>query len=150
MTPSKFHRKGFSYIEVMFALALLGIFGSTLFVAQSGLFKKIYRSHVELCAQEKIDLLVSEYKMQIKQAELAEQSLVVPEISKTYDNPEMSVSVSGKYIQLVDEKEKKKTDTKKSQQKNVTLQVSATAEHEFGKQEVKLLLYKPQPEKQSS
>ena len=151
MTPSKFHKKGFMYIEVMFALALLGIFGSSLFISQSFLFKKILRAHISTQAGIKMDTLISEYKIKIKQAELADKPINVASISKEYDKPDMGIVVSGSYVDLPDGPEKKDSKSKKpEQQKSSLFQIKAEATHEFGKEEVKLLLFKPQSEKKES
>ena len=116
MMPIKFHKNGFMYVEVMFALALLGIFGSTLFISQTFLLKKLFRSHVSIQAHIKMDTLISEYKIKIKQAELAEQSINVEAISKEYNNPEMKIIVSGSYVDLPDGLNKKETKSQKTDQ----------------------------------
>lgn len=148
MTPTKFHKKGFMYIEVMFALALLGIFGSTLFISQTFILKKISRSHTSTQSAIRMDTLISEYKAKIKQLELAEQPIAVASIEKKYDNPEMDIIVSGSYINLPDGQ--KKEEAKSEEKKPTLFQIKASAIHEFGKEEIKLLLYKPQPEKKES
>jgi hypothetical protein len=135
----------------MFALALLGIFGSSLFISQTILFKKILRTHISTQAGIKMGTLISEYKTKIKQAELAEQPINIASISKEYNNPDMGIIVSGSYVDLPDGSNKKDTKSKTSEpQKSSLFQIKAEATHEFGKEEVKLLLFKPQSEKKES
>ena len=142
MTPSKFRKNGFMYLEVVFAVVLLGVFGSTLFMSQSYVVRRIARSHVSMKAYSEMDSLILEYKMKMKQAELGEQSILIPTITRSLQNPEMDLSVSGKYIELSDGSKKGKSD---SDEKPSIFQIQAEADHEFGKDTATLLLYKPQP-----
>ena len=152
MMNSKHHKSGFMFLEVMFALVLLGIFGSSLFMSQSFLLQKIMKSHAAMQASLKMHTLVLEYTSKVKQAELGEQPITVPTISKKYDNPEMDITVSGAYVTLPEAQstEKKDSSASKEQEKPSLFHIKAVAVHEFGKEEMSLLLYKPQAEKAAS
>jgi uncharacterized protein YihD (DUF1040 family) len=133
-------------VEVMFAVALLGIFGSTLFMSQTFLFQKISKSHFSEQVSIKVDNQILEYKMKMKEAELANQPITIPSISKKYDDPEIEITTSGAYFTLP----KKETSSSNSEEKKPSLfKIQSKVTHQFGEEKIYLLLYKPQPEEAS-
>jgi type II secretory pathway pseudopilin PulG len=150
MMNFKRHSSGFAYLEIMFALILLGIFGSSLFMSQSFLLQKIMKSHVSMQAALQTNTLMLEYASKVKQAELGQQPITIPAISKKYDNPEMEIAVSGSYVTLPTGQQgekKSSSSTSNTQEKPCLFQIKAVASHEFGRLQMNLLLYKPQAEK---
>jgi hypothetical protein len=129
-------------VEVMFAVALLGIFGSTLFIAQSILLKKTAQSHLLKKIAQVIDDQIIEFTLKIKEAEQANQSILLAPISKKIDNPEIEITVSGSYFELV--QIKKEPDTEKS--KPSLFKIEAVVKHERGEERAHIFLYKPQQE----
>ena len=140
MTHFNFHSKGFMYIEVMFAIALLGIFGSTLFIAESSLFQKLLRSHVAMFSTMNMENMILEYKMKLQQSEFSQSGQKVQPMSKTYQNPYMVISVSGSYVIP--------TESKSAIDDVVYLYtIKASAKHEHGEDAMTTVLYKPKENK---
>ena len=133
------HKKGFMLAEVMISISLLAIFGSTLFVSQTALFTRVLRTRVENKAILYMDTLMLEYKMKMKQAELAGESIQVESISREYTNPDMTVTVSGSYAQIP-------YGQNADQVFQSIFKIEAKAEHEYGDVSSSLLLYKPKPQ----
>ena len=112
------HRKaGFSFLELMIAITLLSIFGTTIFMLQSNIVEKTYRTHITSTIQRYIDTIEPDFmlkKMQHLHQKLPLDSIV---ITKNITNPAIDITLRvkeipeqsslhkdfGKYIRIVDQ-----------------------------------------------
>lgn len=69
MTPLKNHKKnGFSFIEIMVAMTLLAIFGTSLFLTQTNLFQKLLKTHTTVINLFETDQQLLKFHQQVQQA----------------------------------------------------------------------------------
>ena len=74
MIPFNNH-KGFSFIEMMIALTLLAIFGSSLFMVQSQLLKSLVKTHINVISLFEMDKQMLQFNQKL-QNELAEKKSI--------------------------------------------------------------------------
>jgi prepilin-type N-terminal cleavage/methylation domain-containing protein len=68
MMHLKNRNPGFSFIEVMIALTLLAIFGSSLFFTQTSLFAKLIKTHTTFINMLETDQQLLKFNQQVQQA----------------------------------------------------------------------------------
>ena len=93
MRPFKNLKSGFSFVEIMIALTLLGIFGSSLFLVQSNIFSKIFKTHQSLFFNQDIMYDSVQLKNKIHQAILKKESIDNLTIQENRKNPERKISL---------------------------------------------------------
>jgi len=98
-------KSGFSFIEIMVALALLGIFGSSLFLVQSNMFSKVLKTHQSLFFNQDIMYDFVQLKNKVHQAVLQKQSVDTITIQENKKNPDRKVTL--KLIKISDQSELK-------------------------------------------
>lgn len=93
MIPFKNLKSGFSFVEIMIALALLGIFGSSIFLVQNNIFSKIFKTHQSLFFNQDIMYDSIQLKNKIHQAVLEKQSVDSITIQENRKNPDRKMSI---------------------------------------------------------
>ncbi len=69
MIHLKNHKKpGFSFIEIMVAMTLLAIFGTSLFLTQTNLFQKLLKTHTTVINLFETDQQLLKFHQQVQQA----------------------------------------------------------------------------------
>lgn len=86
-------RLGFSFIEIMVALTLLGIFGSSLFLVQSNIFSKVSKTHQSLFFNQDILYDIFQLKNKIHQAVLEKKSVDGITIQEDKKNPDRKINI---------------------------------------------------------
>lgn len=64
----KNHKSGFSFIEIMVAMTLLAIFGSSLFLTQTSLLNKLLKTHTTVINLLETDQQLLKFHQQVQQA----------------------------------------------------------------------------------
>lgn len=93
MIPFKNLKYGFSFIEIMIALALLGIFGSSIFLVQNNIFSKIFKTHQSLFFNQDIIYDSIQLKNKIHLAVLEKQSVDSITIQESRKNPDRKMTI---------------------------------------------------------
>lgn len=75
MIHLKNHKPGFSFIEVMVALTLLAIFGTSIFLTQTSLFSKLLKTHTTFNNMLETDQQLLKFNQQIQQALIEKKSI---------------------------------------------------------------------------
>ncbi len=99
MIRSKHLKPGMSLIEVIAAIAILAIFGSSLFLMQQFLFERMTVSQKKLIAAMRIDNELIAYQTEILKEMLEQQDAVEKSLaphSKDFTAPDMTVSITTK------------------------------------------------------
>ncbi|OGB86310.1 hypothetical protein A3J41_01820 [candidate division TM6 bacterium RIFCSPHIGHO2_12_FULL_38_8] len=99
MTPLKNHNFGFSFIEIMAALALLSIFGTSLFLTQSSLFSKLLKTHTTINNLLETDKQLLKFNQQIQEA--LQQKKPIENIKLHFENknPAYTTDIAVKPLQ---------------------------------------------------
>ncbi len=105
MIPFKNLKPGFSFIEIMVALTLLGIFGSSLFLVQSNIFSKVSKTHQALFFNQDSVYDIFQLKNKIHQAVLQKQSVNTLTIQEDKKNPDRKIHI--KLLNISDQSEVK-------------------------------------------
>lgn len=105
MMHSKHLKTGFSFVEIMIALGLLGIFGSSLFLVQSNMFSKVFKTHQSLFFNQDIIYDLTQLKNKVHQAILQKESVDSITIQENKKNPDRKVSL--KLVKISDQSELK-------------------------------------------
>jgi len=99
MKPFKHLKQGMSFIEVVSAIAILAIFGSSLFLMQAYLFDRIASSQRVLIAKLRMQTEFIAYRVEILKELFAFKGPVtesLKEKTKDFQHPDMIVSISTK------------------------------------------------------
>lgn len=86
-------KSGFSFIEIMVALTLLGIFGSSLFLVQSNMFAKVFKTHQTLFFHQDIVHDLLKLKNKIHQAILQKQPIDAITVQENKKNPDRAINL---------------------------------------------------------
>ncbi|HSW75504.1 MAG TPA: prepilin-type N-terminal cleavage/methylation domain-containing protein [Candidatus Saccharimonadales bacterium] len=92
-------RNGFTFIEIIVALALLSIMGTSLFLMQSTIFQKLTKSHNIVSNLLEIDKEMIDFKLALAQALQDKKSMAEVTIHQVKHNPDMKIDVVVKPIQ---------------------------------------------------
>lgn len=92
MMHSKNH-KGFSFIEMMVALAMLAIFGTSIMIVQTSLFEKLIKGHTKLLNMFVIDQYIVQFNEQVQQALQDKTSVETIALHHDNKNPEYTVDI---------------------------------------------------------
>lgn len=93
MIPFKNLNHGFSFIEMMVALTLLAIFGSSIFLVQTDIFSKIFKTHqVSNVNQDVLQELI-QLKNKIQQNIIQKKEIDNLAIHETKQNPERKIDL---------------------------------------------------------
>lgn len=87
-------KSGFSFVEIMIALALLGIFGSSLFLVQSNIFSKVFKTHQALFFYQDNVYNMVQLKNKIQQAILQKKSIEGITIEEDKKNPNRKINLT--------------------------------------------------------
>jgi len=96
MKPFKHLKQGMSFIEVVAALAILAIFGSSLFLMQTYLFDRILVSQRKLFAQLRMQTELIAYQTEILKELFAQEGPIEKSLQKTseaFEHPDMTVMI---------------------------------------------------------
>lgn len=93
MIPFKNLNTGFSFIEIMVALTLLGIFGSSLFLVQSNIFLKVSKTHQKLFFNQDFSYDMFQLKNKIQQAVLNKKSIDGITVQEHKKNPDRTINL---------------------------------------------------------
>ncbi len=105
MIPFKNLKSGFSFIEIMVALTLLGIFGSSLFLVQSNMLLKVSKTHFNLSFMQDAAYDIFQLKNKIQQAVLLKNSVDSITIHEDKKNPHRKINL--KLFKISDQSELK-------------------------------------------
>ena len=103
MIPFKNLKPGFSFIEIMVALTLLGIFGSSLFLVQSTIFSKVLKTHQSLFFNQDIVYDLFQLKNKIYQSVLEKKPVDEITIKDDKKNPDRTINI--KLLKISDQSE---------------------------------------------
>jgi len=84
---------GFSFIEMMIALTLLAVFGTSLFLVQTNILSKILTTHRLVAQSNDIDQELQQFQMQLHQAILQKKAPETATLSITKQNPDRTISI---------------------------------------------------------
>ena len=84
---------GFSFIEIMAALTLLSIFGTSIFLVQNSIFSKAYKTHQLLLFSQNFSYNLLELKNKIDKAILNKESIDTIKIHTDKKNPDRTVDI---------------------------------------------------------
>ncbi|MBI2344802.1 prepilin-type N-terminal cleavage/methylation domain-containing protein [Candidatus Dependentiae bacterium] len=105
MIPFKNLKAGFSFIEIIVALTLFAIFGSSLFLVQSNIFSKVLKTHQILFFNQDNIYHIMQLKNKIHHAVAEKQSVDTIKIKENKKNPDRSIDL--KLINISDQSELK-------------------------------------------
>jgi prepilin-type N-terminal cleavage/methylation domain-containing protein len=97
MIPSKNHN-GFSFLEMMVALALLAIFGSSIFLVQTNLFDKLRRTHETIINTLALDQYVLQFQQKTLIALSEQQKAESITLQHDHHDPDYTVDIKFKPI----------------------------------------------------
>lgn len=92
-------RSGFTFIEIIIAIALLTIVGSSLFMMQSTIFQKLEKSHHAVSNLFEIDKEMINLNLALAQALQEKKGIKDVKIHKEKHNPDITIDVVIKSIQ---------------------------------------------------
>ncbi len=92
------NHKGFSFVEMMIALTLLAIFGSSLFMMQSNLLTRLFKTHINIVNLFEMDKQMLQFNQKL-QDDLAEKKPIETiNMHKDNQKPEYILDVKIKPI----------------------------------------------------
>ncbi len=130
---------GFTFIEIIVALALLSIMGTSLFLMQSTIFQKLTKSHNVVSNLLQIEKEMIDFKLALAQALQEKKSMAEVTIHQEKHNPDMKVDVVVKPIQ-------ESSKLYKQFSKNVFMIKAAITKDQQQNQWVSFLYVPPKPE----
>lgn len=86
--------RGFSFIEMMMAIALLSIVGTSLFLVQSGLFTRLQKAHESVSHMLLLQKTMTEFHETVAQVLKNKQNLFAVKLNKENKNPDFSIAVT--------------------------------------------------------
>ncbi|MCX5924299.1 MAG: prepilin-type N-terminal cleavage/methylation domain-containing protein [Candidatus Dependentiae bacterium] len=86
-------RSGFTFIEIIIALALLTIVGTSLFMMQSTIFQNLTKSHNSVSNLLELDKEMIDFKLAISQAVQEKKSVADVKVHKEKDNPDVKLDI---------------------------------------------------------
>ncbi len=92
------NHKGFSFIEMMIALTLLAIFGSSLFMMQSNLLTRLFKTHVHVINLFEMDKQILQFNQKLQDDLAEKKSLDAINLHKKNQNPEYVLDAKVKAI----------------------------------------------------
>lgn len=96
MKHSKHLKEGMSFIEVVAAITILAIFGSSIFLMQTYLFERIIISQRKLSATLRMQKELVAYRLEILKELLAHKGPIeesLKEKSKQFSDPDMMIAI---------------------------------------------------------
>lgn len=93
MIHFKNHKAGFSILEVMFALALLMISGTSLFMMQATIFNKVFHAHNKVVAQLYLKKLKDKLHLKIFQLQQQKEPLANIAFQEQVKQPIMNTNI---------------------------------------------------------
>jgi prepilin-type N-terminal cleavage/methylation domain-containing protein len=91
-------KSGFSFIEMMVALTLLAIFGSSIFLVQSDIFSKIFKTHQAADTNQDVIQELIKLKTKIEQTVLQKKEIDAIALHETKKNPNRKIDLTLKNI----------------------------------------------------
>lgn len=98
MIHFKNHKPGFSFIELMIAITLLSIFGTTLFMIQATVFSKTSRAHNKVVTMLELNKLRSSFELEKFNLQQQKQSINSMSINKELANPPLNIKLRIKQL----------------------------------------------------
>lgn len=93
MMHSKNHNPGFTLLEVMFALALLSIFGTSLFMMQSTIFSKVSKAHNRITGLINLEALKVNFDLKYFNAQQSNQPVTSLSDSKDFGSMKATLNL---------------------------------------------------------
>ncbi len=87
-------KQGSSFIEMMVALTLLAIFGSSIFLVQSNIFTKIFKTHQTALINQDVTQELITLKTKIQQTVLQKKEVDVIALHEVKKNPERKIDLT--------------------------------------------------------
>lgn len=84
---------GFSFIEVMIAITLLAIFGSSLFLVQTSLLSRLTKTHTQVINTLELDKQMAEWNLQVQQAFQDKKTADIIKLHHEHTNPYYTVDI---------------------------------------------------------
>lgn len=101
MIPFKNHNNvhnnalpGFSFIEVMVAITLLAIFGSSLFLVQTSLLSKLTKTHSAVINVLELDKQTTEWNLKVQQAFQDKKTAETIKLHEQHTNPDYTIDIT--------------------------------------------------------
>ncbi|MCX5923129.1 MAG: prepilin-type N-terminal cleavage/methylation domain-containing protein [Candidatus Dependentiae bacterium] len=127
---------GFTFMEIMIALMILSIFGSSLFMMQVTIFQKVEKPHVAVENLLEIDREMINLKVEIDQAHKEKKELRAIKIHRQKQNPDQTIDISIEAI-------KETSSLFKKFGKNVSFVQATTAQGKHSDQWITFLFTPP-------
>jgi len=136
-------RAGFTFIEIIIALTLLTIVGTSLFMMQSTIFQKLTKAHSSVSNLLEIDKEIIDFKLALAQALQEKKNVADVKIHQEKQNPDIKLDIVIKPIA-------QSSQLYKNFSKNVFM-VQATATRDKQEDQWFSFLYiPPKPEKEEA
>lgn len=84
---------GFSFIEVMIAITLLAIFGSSLFLVQTSLLSKLTQTHTAVINALERDKQMAQWNLKVQQTFLDKKTAETIKFQEEHKNPDYTVEI---------------------------------------------------------
>lgn len=94
MKPFKSLNPGFSFIEIMIAMILFAIFGTSLFQIQTYIFSNTAKAHNKTLPIIKSSLMLSEFELKKFNANKEKQPIDKITIQKQFQQPDLAVTLT--------------------------------------------------------
>lgn len=94
MTPFNNHKPGFSFIEIMIAIMLLAIFGSSLFITQTKMLSTVSKTHSKIINTLQWAAMIPDFIIEKVNAEKQKKPFETISVNKKILYPEMTAQVS--------------------------------------------------------
>jgi prepilin-type N-terminal cleavage/methylation domain-containing protein len=85
---------GFTFMEIMIALMILSIFGSSLFMMQATIFQKVEKPHIAVETLLELDREMINLKVEIDQAIKEKKELKTIKLLRQKQNPDRIIDIS--------------------------------------------------------
>lgn len=86
-------KRGMSYIEVVAALTIFAMFGSSLFFAQNYLFSRIQVAQWQLFADMRMRQVLVDYQLEAMQLFLQKKPIKHEKKEQSFERPDMKISI---------------------------------------------------------
>lgn len=98
-SPGRQLTPGFSFIEIMVAITLLAIFGTSLFLTQTSLFSRLLKTHTTFINLLETDQQLLKFNQQIQQAFQEKKSIDAVFLHHENKNPAYTMDIKIKPLQ---------------------------------------------------
>ncbi|MBP9764912.1 prepilin-type N-terminal cleavage/methylation domain-containing protein [Candidatus Babeliales bacterium] len=94
MIPFKNKNTGFSFIEMMIALTLLAVFGTSIFLVQANITSKVFKTHTALQPSYDMNYLLYQLNNKILQATIRKEDVNALSVSVEHKNPQETITLT--------------------------------------------------------